>query len=120
MEQSSTKRRSKSRYCGRLNIAGVNIKKYREAQNPRCSQNDLSNKLQLEGLNVSKQMVQQVESGEQCITDVELMVFAKVLRVSISDLLDRTFYNNVDVIDPPVTEYSKSSDGYGTRSVAED
>lgn len=119
MKQNSTQRRSKSRYCGRLNIAGLNIKKYRESLNPKCSQNDLCKKLQLEGLNVSKQMVQQVECGEQCITDVELMIFAKVLGVSMLELLDRTVYNNADFLDPVVTEYSKSSDGYGTRSVAE-
>ena len=53
-------RRRKIRFLGRANIAGLNIKKYREALEPPCSQNDLARKLQLAGLSVHKNMVSQV------------------------------------------------------------
>ena len=88
------KRRRKIRFLGRANIAGLNIKKYRESLDPPCSQNDLASKLQLAGLSVHKNMVSMVENGEQGISDVELRTFAKVLGVSISDLMDESIYQN--------------------------
>ncbi len=119
MAKESGKRRGKPTYCGLYNIAGKNIKRIRESLNPKCSQNNLAEKIQLEGYAIEKQTVQQIESGEQGINDVELFLFAKVLGVSMAELLDTSVYGNVETIDRQVTEYSKSSEGYGTRSVAE-
>lgn len=88
----SMNRRRKIRFLGRLNIAGLNIKKYREALVPPCSQNELALKLQLAGLSVHKNMVSQVEKGEQGISDVELRTFAQVLGVTIEQLMDESVY----------------------------
>ena len=52
------------------------------------SQRMLAELLQLEGLDVDKNAVQKIESGQRFITDIELKIIAKVLRVSYSDLLD--------------------------------
>ena len=110
-------RRRKIRFLGRANIAGLNIKKYREALVPPCSQNDLASKLQLAGLSVHKNMVSMVENGEQGISDVELRTFAIVLGVSVSDLMDESIYN--DGTHSKDIEYSEDSYDVGLASVAE-
>ena len=111
------KRRRKIRFLGRANIAGLNIKKYREALDPPCSQNDLASKLQLAGLSVHKNMVSMVENGEQGISDVELRTFALVLGVSISDLMDESIYQ--DGAHDKVIDYSEDSYDVGLTSAAE-
>jgi len=47
----------------------------------------LAEKLQLQGLDIGKNAVQQIESGARFVTDIELKVFAKVLGVSADELL---------------------------------
>lgn len=99
-------RREKLKFLGRANVAGANIRRFREALVPRCSQNDLASKLQLQGLDVHKNMISKIENGEQCITDVELLYFAKVLGVTVEQLLE-------------VPSYSKDSYDYGVLDVAQ-
>ena len=111
------KRRRKIKYRGRANIAGLNIKKYREALDPHCSQNDLAGKLQLAGLNVHKNMVSMVESGKQGINDIELRTFALVLGVSVADLMDESIYQDGSHNIP--MEYSEDSYDVGLATVAE-
>jgi len=48
----------------------------------------LAERLQLAGLDVDKNAIQKIESGQRFVTDIELKVIAKVLGVSYSDLLD--------------------------------
>ena len=74
---------------GRNNVCGKNIKEYREALPGSPSQKGLADLLQLEGLDVDKNAVQRIESGQRFVTDIELRVLAKVLGVSYTDLLDR-------------------------------
>ena len=52
------------------------------------SQRMLADLLQLEGLDVDKNAVQKIESGQRFITDIELKIIAKALNVIYSDLLD--------------------------------
>ena len=111
------KRRRKIRYRGRANIAGLNIKKYREALIPPCSQNDLAGKLQLAGLSVHKNMVSMIEIGRQGISDIELRTFAQVLGVTVADLMDESIYKD-DTHKAPI-EYSEDSYDVGIASVAE-
>ena len=72
---------------GRLNIAGSKIAKLRMAMPGKVSQRALADLLQLEGLDINKNAVQQIESGERFVTDIELKVFAKVLGVTTDQLL---------------------------------
>ncbi len=44
-------------------------------------------KLQVAGLDVDKNAVQRIESGQRFVTDIELVVLSKVLNVSIETLL---------------------------------
>ena len=74
---------------GRNNVCGRNIKKYREMMPSAPSQRGLAELLQLEGLDIDKNAVQRMESGQRFVTDIELRVIARVLGVSYSDLLDK-------------------------------
>ncbi len=51
------------------------------------SQRALAQKLQVAGLDVDKNAVQRIESGQRFVTDIELVVLSKVLNVSIETLL---------------------------------
>ena len=73
---------------GTNNLCGNKVKMFRKALNGNVSQNGLSNLLQIEGIDVDKNAIQRIESGERFVTDIELKALAKVLNVSYSDLLD--------------------------------
>jgi len=44
--------------------------------------------LQIEGLDLDKNAIQRIESGQRFVTDIELKRMAKVLRVEYKTLLD--------------------------------
>ena len=73
---------------GTNNISGQKIAFFRKQMIPKTSQRALADKMQLEGIELDKNAIQRIESGQRFITDIELKVFAKVLKVSYSDLLD--------------------------------
>lgn len=72
---------------GRNNIAGSNIALLRKAASPKMSQRLLADKVQLEGLDLDKNAIQRIESGQRFVTDIELKVFARIFQVSYEDLL---------------------------------
>lgn len=72
---------------GKNNICGLRIKAYREAIPFAPSQKGFSDMLQVEGLDLDKNAIQRIESGQRFVTDIELRVIARVLRVSYDDLL---------------------------------
>ena len=69
------------------NISGKNIKILRLKQMPRLSQRALADKLQLQGIDLDKNAVQRIESGQRFVTDIELLAFSKALEVSLDILL---------------------------------
>ncbi len=71
---------------GKNNICGKRIIEYRK--NMKLSQKKLADKLQLIGLDVDKNAIQRMESGQRFITDIELIYLARVLEKSVEDLLD--------------------------------
>lgn len=73
---------------GRNNICGRRIKALREAMPARPSQKQFADRLQLAGLDVDKNAVQRMESGQRFVTDIELKIIAQVLKVTYQDLLD--------------------------------
>lgn len=75
---------------GRNNISGQNIIKYRKNAIPKMSQRALADKMQLEGIELDKNAIQRIESGQRFVTDIELKALAKVLNVTYSDLLNET------------------------------
>lgn len=69
---------------GRNNICGENIAFFRKQM--RISQRILADRLQLSGLDIDKNAVQRIESGQRFITDIELLHFVKALDCSFEDL----------------------------------
>ncbi len=51
------------------------------------SQRALAEKLQIEGIDIDKNAIQRIESGERFVTDIELKVLAKIFGVSADYLL---------------------------------
>ena len=69
---------------GKNNICGANIAKYRMEMN--ISQRELADRLQIIGLDVDKNAIQRMESGQRFITDIELCFLCKVLSKKLDDL----------------------------------
>lgn len=72
---------------GRNNISGSNIARLRKALIPKVSQRALADKMQLEGIELDKNAIQRIESGQRFVTDIELKGLAKILNVSYHELL---------------------------------
>lgn len=73
---------------GRNNLCGRKVARLRIAREPRLSQRGLADLLQLENLDVDKNAVQRIESGQRFVTDIELKTIAAVLGVSADELLE--------------------------------
>lgn len=69
---------------GRNNVCGTRIAELRKEM--RISQRKFADKLQLIGLDVDKNAIQRMESGQRFITDIELVFISEALGVSIADL----------------------------------
>lgn len=67
---------------------GRNVARLRKAMGPKMSQRALADLLQLAGLDVDKNAVQRIESGQRFVTDIELKALAQVLNATVSDLLE--------------------------------
>lgn len=70
---------------GRNNCCGQNIAARRKALH--ISQRELADRLQLLGLDVDKNAIQRIESGERFLTDIELRFFAHVFTCSYDELI---------------------------------
>ena len=70
---------------GRNNVCGIKIAKYRKTMD--VSQRELADRLQLAGLDLDKNAVQRMESGQRFITDIEIIALCRVLQVDFDDLL---------------------------------
>jgi len=73
---------------GKNNICGERVKQLRLSMPDQPSQRAFAEKLQLAGLDLDKNAVQRIESGERFVTDIELKCIARVLNVSYAELLD--------------------------------
>ena len=49
--------------------------------------------MQLADIDIDKNAIQRIENGDRFVTDIELRVFAQVLKVSYEDLLDDSVEN---------------------------
>ena len=68
-------------YNGKKNICGKRVKEARKKM--KLSQSDLAAKLQIEGIIIERDSISRIESGTRFVTDYELKVLAKILRVDI-------------------------------------
>lgn len=70
---------------GRNNACGIMVAKLRKTEG--VSQRELADRLQRNGLDVDKNAVQRIESGQRFVTDIELLHLSQVLHVSLDQLL---------------------------------
>ena len=70
---------------GRNNITGIKMKELRKAL--KISQRELSDRLQVVGLDIEKNAIQRIESGQRFVTDIEILTIAKCFNVTVSSLL---------------------------------
>ena len=70
---------------GRNNLCGIQVARIRKAKG--WSQRALADELQRIGLDVDKNAVQRIESGQRFVTDIELVYLAKTLCVDVNELL---------------------------------
>ena len=73
---------------GRNNICGIKLAEIRKAQTPYMSQRMLAEKLRLIGIDVDKNAVQRMESGQRFITDVEILALCKTFQITPNALFD--------------------------------
>lgn len=73
---------------GKHNLCGSQVAALRQARTPKLSQRGLADLLQLCGLDVDKNAVQRIESGERFVTDIELKALAQALGVTVEQLLE--------------------------------
>lgn len=69
------------------NIAGRKLAKLRKNSPSKMSQRILAERMQLFGVDLDKNAIQRIESGQRFITDIELLAFSKVFQVSCDELL---------------------------------
>jgi len=72
-------------YDGEKNISGDRIHQRRTTM--RLSQADLAARMQVNGVTIEREAISKIETGDRFVSDYELMVFAKVLNVSMNWLV---------------------------------
>ena len=72
---------------GKNNICGETVRLLRKKHIPKMSQRILAERLQLIGIDVDKNAVQRIESGQRFVTDIELLALSKIFKVSCEDLI---------------------------------
>ncbi len=70
---------------GKNNICGKKI--YGIRKEMKISQRQLAELMQVKGIDIDKNAVQRIEAGKRFVTDIELVVFSKVLNTTLDDLL---------------------------------
>jgi len=75
----------KNKYNERNNISGITIANMRKQKG--MSQRAFADMLQLYGLDIDKNAIQRIESGNRFVTDIELKVIAEALGITCDELL---------------------------------
>lgn len=71
---------------GKNNICGTQVALLRKKMD--LSQRELADKLQLLGLDVDKNAIQRIESGQRFVTDIEIVFLSKALNATVNKLLN--------------------------------
>ena len=69
-----------TKYNDFKNISGKKLKELRRAA--KMSQQDLAEKLQLEGIDLTSKEISKIETNKRLVQDFELFAFAKIFNVS--------------------------------------
>lgn len=80
-------------FSGKNNICGDNICNLRKQHFPKMSQRILAERLQILGIDVDKNAIQRIESGQRFVTDMELLAFSKVFNTTCDALVNITEFD---------------------------
>lgn len=69
-----------------MNMIGANLKRIRTEK--KMSQQTLSNKLEMMAIYICRGSISRIEDKQRTVTDIELYGLAKVLGVSVLDLME--------------------------------
>ncbi len=69
-----------TKYNDFKNVSGIKLKELRKKA--KLSQQDLAEKLQLEGIDLTSKEISKFETNNRLIQDFELFAFAKIFNVS--------------------------------------
>ena len=69
-----------TKYNNVKNISGNKLKELRK--DAKMSQQDLAEKLQLEGIDLTSKEISKIETNNRLVQDFELFAFAKIFKVS--------------------------------------
>ena len=70
---------------GTNNVCGKNIARLRV--DIGISQRELADRMQLVGIYIDKNAIQRIECGKRFVTDIEVIAFSKIFKVSLDELL---------------------------------
>ena len=73
---------------GNYNVVGLNIKKYREANN--MSQRELSKRLSLYGVELYHSDISRIENLQLFVRDYELKIICKILNITLEQVYENT------------------------------
>ena len=80
----------KNKYLERNNKCGKAVYELRKTKGTDFSQRKLAEMMQIEGIDLDKNAIQRIESGQRFVTDIELAALAKIFKVSTDYLIGRT------------------------------
>lgn len=69
------------------NICGKNVRRLRCKSPSGLSQRELAKSLSRTGIELNKNAIQRIESGQRFVTDIELSAMAKVFGVTMEELI---------------------------------
>lgn len=72
-------------FNGRKNLCGNKVRKARKER--KLSQSELAAQLQLNGVILERDSISRIEAGTRFVTDYELVMLAKVLKVDLDQLI---------------------------------
>ena len=72
-----------TKYNNLKNISGNKLKAFRK--DAKMSQQDLAEKLQLEGIDLTSKEISKIENNTRLVQDFELFAFAKIFKVSADE-----------------------------------
>lgn len=72
---------------GSLNLCATQVARLRKMR--KMSQRQLADQLQLLGVDLNKNAIQQIESGKRFVTDIELRTLAKFFDVTMDSITEK-------------------------------
>lgn len=72
---------------GKRNLCGLRIAQLRKGMKPKVSQRMLADRLQLSGIDLDKNAISKIESGQRFVTDIELKALAELFHITTNELL---------------------------------